>query len=413
MKFTAAAIALGATAALAQQSGSMSGGMSGGSMAPSASASGGMGGGMSGGNGTDYAATLIAALSANNLTTLLGIAQQNAQTLLPLLQMGGNKTVFAPTDAAFAQLPENVTSNAQLVANTVLYHVYFGSYGVSQLSEMPTIARSALNATDLVNLPGGQGQVAVLTRGSGNSSNVVVNQLTSNVTSVATAPVANLIVHVIPQVLMVPGTLTETLSMANLTALTGALTSAAPEAVPMLEEARGITVFAPNDQAFGNVQSLIGQLNQTAIANVLLNHVINGTVVYSTQIENGSEQVSAGGQPLRFMTNSTGAFVMSGNSTARIVRANVPFANGVAHVIDGVLANPASNPQAAASAASSAASAAQTATAAATGPVGGGTMTATGSAPSGSASQPASGSTKVVAGGFLGAGIAAGLALLA
>ncbi|KAM0792036.1 hypothetical protein ACM66B_004744 [Microbotryomycetes sp. NB124-2] len=406
MKFsvTAATLALGASAAFAQQS------SSGSAAAPSASSSGAAGGG----NSTSYAATLIAALTANNLTTLLQIAQQNAQTLIPLLQQGGNKTVFAPTDEAFAQLPENVTSNQQLVTNTVLYHIYYGSYGVSQLTNMHTIARSAQNATDYVNLPGGQGQVAVLTRGSGNSSNVVVNQVSSNVTSVATAPVANLIVHVIPQVLMIPGSLTETLAEANLTALTGALTSAAPEAVPQLEQARGLTVFAPSNSAFGNVQQLIGQLNQTAIANVLLNHVINGTVVYSPQISNGSEETSAGGQPLRFMTNSTGAFVMSGNSTARIIRADVPFANGVAHIIDGVLANPASNPQAAASAASSAASVASTATAAPTGPVAGGsmTMTASGSAPSGS-NQPTSGANKVVAGGLLGAAVAAGVALLA
>ncbi|KAK4053000.1 hypothetical protein OIO90_004124 [Microbotryomycetes sp. JL221] len=402
MKFTTtatAALALGASAALAQQSG--------GSASASASASGGMGG------GADYAATLLQALSANNLTTLGQIAQQNAAVLLPLLQMGGNKTVFAPTDEAFAQLPENVTSNQQLVANTVLYHVFYGSYGVSQLTEMPTIARSALNDTSLVNLPGGQGQVAVLTRGSGNSSNVVVNELTRNVTSVATAPVANLIVHVIPQVLMVPGTITETLTQGNLSALAGALTSAAPQAVPLLESAPGVTIFAPSNQAFSNVQSLIGQLNQTAIANVLLNHVINGTVVYSPQIEDGAELTSAGGQPLRFMANDTGVFVMSGNSTARIVRPNIPVANGVVHVIDGVLANPQSDPQAAESAAASASSAAQTATAAPTGPVAGGSMTATGSAPSGSMSAPPSSAGKVAVGGLMGAVIAAGVALIA
>ena len=69
---------------------------------------------------------------------------------------------------------------------------------------------------------------------------------------------------------MVPGTLTETITQGGLTALAGALTSAAPQAVPLLEQAPGLTVFAPNNAAFSNVEQLIGQLNNTDIANVLL-----------------------------------------------------------------------------------------------------------------------------------------------
>jgi hypothetical protein len=53
---------------------------------------------------------------------------------------------------AFAALPSNVTSNATLVAQTVLYHIYYGSFASSDLTEGLTIARSALNATGVVNL---------------------------------------------------------------------------------------------------------------------------------------------------------------------------------------------------------------------------------------------------------------------
>lgn len=38
----------------------------------------------------------------------------------------------------------------------------------------------------------------------------------------------------------------------------------------MLEEIRGVTLFAPVDAAFQNVSSLIGTLNSTQITDVLL-----------------------------------------------------------------------------------------------------------------------------------------------
>lgn len=124
--------------------------------------------------GFDYSADFdFGASHWRSLTTLLSIAQANVDTLLPLLINGGNKTVFAPTDAvglllvlsapsraelilvplqAFAALPSNVTSNNTIVAQTVLYHIYYGSFPSAELTEGLTIARSALNATGVVNL---------------------------------------------------------------------------------------------------------------------------------------------------------------------------------------------------------------------------------------------------------------------
>lgn len=64
--------------------------------------------------------------------------------------------------------------------------------------------------------------------------------------------------------------LTATAQAAGLTNLVGALQQYAPQAVPALASARGITVFAPVDSAFQAAMSMIGQLNQTQIADVLL-----------------------------------------------------------------------------------------------------------------------------------------------
>ncbi|GAA5886756.1 hypothetical protein JCM16303_003303 [Sporobolomyces ruberrimus] len=358
-----------------------------------------------------YAASLLGALQAANLTTLASLATANAATLLPLLQ-SGNHTIFAPSDAAFAALPENVTSNQDLVASTLLYHIYYGSYAPSNLSANHTIARSSLNNTQYVNLPSNASQVGVLTSGGAgqNNQSATVIQATKNVTSSAYTKVANLDVYVIDEVLSIPGNLTATASAAGLSSLTGALTQYASSAIPALTSAKGITVFAPVNSAFESAASLIGTLNDTTIANVLLNHVINGTVVYSPLVTNGLNATSAGGATLSFMTNSTGVFVMSGNTTARIIRTDIPISNGVVHLISNVLANPESNPQAAESAASSASQAAATNTAPQTGGV---TPAATGSngQPTGTGgSGGTSGADKLAAGGLtalLAVGVAA------
>ena len=100
-----------------------------------------------------------------------------------------------------------------------------------------------------------------------------------------------------------------------------------------------------------------------------------------------------------FVANDTGAFVMSGNSTARIIQSDIVIANGVVHVIDGVLLNQGSNTEAAASAASSnVAAATSTPASTGTGAAGGGVIGATsamGSASAAASSTAAGAATKL------------------
>ena len=136
----------------------------------------------------------------------------------------------------------------------------------------------------------------------------------------------------------------------------------------------GYTFFAPNDGAIAAAASSLAGIesNTTALRTVLQNHVgalpryayrlrwltqfryqiINGTSVYSPSFFNTSRTTytSSAGQTLTFTTNSTGTYVQSGNSQARIVQTDVLVNNGVLHVIDGVLVNSQSDPGAASSA---------------------------------------------------------------
>jgi uncharacterized surface protein with fasciclin (FAS1) repeats len=83
----------------------------------------------------------------------------------------------------------------------------------------------------------------------------------------------------------------------------------APTAVPVLNGAAGITVFAPNNAAFAAAAGVISTINNTQIANVLLNHVVPGRVLTSNRLATAGNVTTASGQILSFMTNSTGSFL--------------------------------------------------------------------------------------------------------
>jgi uncharacterized surface protein with fasciclin (FAS1) repeats len=70
-------------------------------------------------NATAFAEGLLNALRANNLSALADAVGNNSQQLLGALQ-GGNKTVLAPSNQAFASLGNDVSTEA-LVA-TIAYH---------------------------------------------------------------------------------------------------------------------------------------------------------------------------------------------------------------------------------------------------------------------------------------------------
>ena len=101
----------------------------------------------------------------------------------------------------------------------------------------------------------------------------------------------------------------------------------------VLRGVRGLTLLVPSNQASTQIPS-----NNTELWNILRNHIINGTTVYSPSFVNVT-YISAAGQYLHFNTNSSGKFVTSGDTTARIVQPDVLTKNGVFHIIDRVLLN--------------------------------------------------------------------------
>ncbi|KAG0697198.1 FAS1 domain-containing protein [Suillus ampliporus] len=329
-----------------------------------------------------YLDGLVQALNTDGLTSLASASaalnsssegQQVAQSLST-----GNWTVFAPNNQAFSSTPLNLTSD---IGDLLSYHVVHGNF-TDQTSPYPniTLGRTLLNNASLVQLEGNESQVLAWSKG-GNGILFVLNNGTI-VPVVNKTVYQNLQVLVINSVLTLPQSLSNTLvnSTYDLTTLAGALSSIqvsndnstnSTTLLDGLDNARGITLFAPNNSAIATANCIGGLLpNITALISLFGNHVINGTTVYSPEFGNGKNYTSASGEPFAFRTNSSGVYVSSaGSNWARIMRSDVLTSNGVVHVIDSVLLDTKFDAAAASSAYQSAASAAASATTE-TGPVG-------------------------------------------
>jgi uncharacterized surface protein with fasciclin (FAS1) repeats len=285
-------------------------------------------------NSTSYAAGLLATLKAANLTTLASVASANAAALVPLL-ISGNHTVFAPSDEAFNALSPATLNNTALVADVVLYHILNGTF--TNLTSTHTIANSSLNATSLVNLPGGSDQVVVLT---GSAGMATVVQSLSSINSTTMTTYQNLVIYIIPTVLTVPANTTSTATAANLTSLLGAISTEAPSLVSVVDTFPGITLFAPTNAAFSAVSTVTSTLNSSVITTILENHVVP-QVLYSNDLINGLKLTTAAGEIITVINNATGIFLSEANGTvmAEVVQADIITQNGVIHVIKAVLAN--------------------------------------------------------------------------
>jgi len=296
----------------------------------------------------DLDADTIAEIAAGNpnlsfLTSALSLASENGPTdfLAAVSDPDANLTVFAPTNAAFLSMDQEVLNAAindpgGLLTQVLSYHVLATAEDGASLVAAGTA--TTLEGTD----------VTITARDGG----VFIND--SEVT-IADVPASNGIVHVIDAVL-VPGadpaptptpepvepTIAD-IALANddLTTLVAAL-SLASETGPtdflgaISNPNADLTVFAPTNAAFAAMDQevLNAALNDP---NGLLTQVLAYHVVGSS--ENGAALVAAGSTTTLAGTDVT-VELRDGNvfiNNSQVVIADVQASNGIVHVIDAVL----------------------------------------------------------------------------
>ena len=243
-----------------------------------------------------------------------------AADLAGTLSGPGPFTLFAPTDAAFAALPDGtldaVLADNDLLTSILLYHALAADVRSTDL--MDGMTATTINGKDIT--------VTI-------DNGVFINGAQVTMADIATD---NGVVHVIDAVLL-PPTLTVVDVVVNSpdhTILEAAVLAAGLEGT--LSGDGPFTVFAPTDAAFANLpDGLVDALLQDPqgdLTTVLLYHVLSGTVL-SSDLSDGLAAPTLQGEDVTVTISTDGVFI----NDAQVVLADIETDNGVVHVLDAVL----------------------------------------------------------------------------
>ena len=251
-----------------------------------------------------------------NLSTLL--AALNAAELVDVLSNENDQfTVFAPTDAAFAKLPEETLNdllkpeNKQKLTNILLFHVIAGNY----------IASEVLASDSLTTVFGQETSI--------NSEEAKINGVSIIETDIMAK---NGTIHLIDEVLL-PKTILELAESAGFTTLVAAI-----EAAGLTDTLNGegpFTVFAPTDEAFGKlpagtIDSLLLPENKDDLTNILTYHVVAESLK-AADVLASSSIATVQGQSVS--VSADGAKI----NESSITGTDIIGSNGIIHIIDTVL----------------------------------------------------------------------------
>jgi len=294
------------------------------------------------------------AVAAGSFTTL--VAAVDAAGLVETLKGDGPFTVFAPTDDAFAALPEGTVESLLedpegTLTDILLYHVVAGNVMAADVVGM--------DGADVETVGGGtftvvlEGDAVTLHDGTGNAVTVVATDIEAS----------NGVIHVIDAILMPSAGdeameeghsdmsdgeemsddegMSEAVAAGSFTTLVAAV-----DAAGLVETLKGdgpFTVFAPTDDAFaalpeGTVESLLED-PEGALTDILLYHVVAGNVMAADVVGmDGADVETVGGGTFTVMLDGDAVMLNDGSGNAvTVVATDIETSNGVIHVIDAVL----------------------------------------------------------------------------
>ncbi|UGV41535.1 fasciclin domain-containing protein [Methanococcoides orientis] len=263
------------------------------------------------------------AVDAGSFTTLVQAVQ--AAGLEDTLRGDGPFTVFAPTDEAFAALPEGtldaLLADEEALAAVLTYHVVAGEVMAADVA--------GLESAETV-----QGESVTFDTMDGvkvNDANVVQADIMAS----------NGVIHVIDKVILPPSMMEEeemdivdtAIEAGSFTTLVQAVQAAGLEET--LRSEGPFTVFAPTDEAFaalpeGTLDALLA--DEEALAGVLTYHVVAGEYMAADVVTMDSAETVQGSE-ITFTVTDDGVMV----NDATVVITDIEASNGVIHVIDAVL----------------------------------------------------------------------------
>ncbi|MEO1232759.1 MAG: fasciclin domain-containing protein, partial [Myxococcota bacterium] len=226
-------------------------------------------------------------------------------------------TFFAPSDLAFANPSAAVPSDPGLLANLLLHHLVSGEVDEAALRGSGELTSRA--GTRLGIEPGPPLRV-------GGTSLSVPRDLRAG----------NGLIHGVDAVMRPPRIDEVMASEAELSVLRAALVRASPEVQAVLSGPGPVTLWAPVDSAFGDLDPT--QLDPREIDALLRAHVVGGQAL-SAEMRDGQILTSAQGTELVVLREDARplSLVDVSGSTVATLAPEQRLANGILHRVDGVL----------------------------------------------------------------------------
>ena len=260
------------------------------------------------------------AVGAGDFKTLA--AALKAADLVETLKGKGPFTVFAPTDEAFAKLPEGTVAdllkpeNKEKLAGILTYHVVAGKVMAADVVKL-TKAKTVQGSEVTITVKGGKVKV--------DNANVVKTDIQCG----------NGVIHVIDAVILPKDIVDTAVAAGSFKTLAAALKAA--DLIDTLKGKGPFTVFAPTDEAFGKlpkgtVEDLLKPENKAKLTAVLTYHVVPGKVMAADVVKLSKAKTVQGSEVK--ITVADGKVKVD---DANVVKTDILCGNGVIHVIDAVI----------------------------------------------------------------------------
>ncbi len=270
-----------------------------------------------------FPGTLVDAVVASPRFSTLkdAVVAESLDSVLAGTNGGDGYTVLAPTNAAFAALPEGTVDDlvaGGLLDDVLLYHV------------IPLTAPEATVVT-LDSAPTAQGNDVAIQVSNGT---VVLDGRVQVVSTDIEAE--NGVIHVIDSVLVpieYPGTVVDALAASpRFSTLVGALGTA--DLAATLDGLTDVTVLAPTNDAFDLLpDGLVASLSGEALAPILLYHVLNVEAPESLVVTLETAETAEGG----FIDIAIDDATVVIDGRVQVTFTDIETASGVIHVLDAVL----------------------------------------------------------------------------
>lgn len=263
------------------------------------------------------------AAKAGTFGTLLKAAE--VAGLSDALTGKGPLTVFAPSDDAFAKLPQGTVTallqNPERLRTVLMYHIVKGNVGSADVAGLKTAA-SLMGQSLAVDA----------------SDGVPINN--AKVTK-ADILCSNGVIHAVDSVLIPKDIVDIAAGTDGFKTLVIALKTAG-----LVDTLRGdgpFTVFAPTDDAFaklpsGTIPMLLQPQNKAKLTAILTNHVVAGSVKAEQAVTLASAKTLGGSElPITVKKDESGKVLGVQIGGANIAQTDIVGLNGIIHVIDTVL----------------------------------------------------------------------------